>query len=158
MTLSTAYLNKTQLKIWSLRRTGYKQADIARELRITRQAVNKTVGAIDENIQFAMNELAALNDIAPRYMSTIEGIMIGHSRRFDVDVVVTLSDTSNLQIWYSHTADCDVCKSYDFCRSFLMSEAKRRNVELSKDEKKLQPARIAKILFAKLGADFGGMK
>jgi len=34
-----------------------------------------------------------------------------------------------------------------------MSESKRRDVELSKDEKKLQPAQIAKILFARLGAD-----
>ncbi|HYW02042.1 MAG TPA: hypothetical protein VE862_11280 [Candidatus Acidoferrum sp.] len=157
MTLSNAYLNRTQHKIWSLRRIGFRQVDIAKKLGITRQAVNKTVGTIDENVQFAMNEIATLNQIKPRYMSTLEGIMIGHSRRFDVDAVVTLSDSSNLQIWYSSTADCDKCKSYAFCRSFLMSEAKRRNVNLSKDEKKLQPSRIAKILFARSG-DFGGTK
>ena len=155
MTFSTAYLTSTQLKIWSLRRTGCKQVDIAKKLGITRQAVSKTVDVIDANVQFAMNELATVNQIEPRYMSTIEGIMIGRSRRFDVDAVVTLSETSNLQIWYSHTADCDTCKSYHFCRSFLMSEAKRRSVELSKEEKKLQPAQIAKILFTRLGAEIG---
>jgi len=142
-----------QLKIWSLRRTGLKQVDIAKELGITRQAVNKTVDIIDEKIQYAMTEFATLNQVEPRYISTVEGIMIGRSVQFDVDAVVTLSATSNLQIWYSHTADCDTCKSYNFCRSFLMSESKRRDVELSKDEKKLQPAQIAKILFARLGAD-----
>jgi len=36
-----------------------------------------------------------------------------------------------------------------------MSEAKRRSVELSKEEKKLQPAQIAKILFTRLGAEIG---
>ena len=155
MTFSTAYLNSTQFKIWSLRRNGLKQVDIADRLGITRQAISKSIDAIDEKIQLTMNEFATLKQIEPRYMSTVEGIMIGRSTRFDVDTVVTLSETSNLQVWYSHTADCDTCKSYNFCRSFLMSEAKKRNVALSKDEKKMQPAQIAKILFTRLGADLG---
>lgn len=153
MTFSTAYLTPAQVKIWSLRKAGVSQSEIARKLEITRQAVNKSIIGIDSKILFAMNEFAVLNRIEPRYMSSVGGIMIGRSAQFNVDVLVTLSEKSSLQVWYSHTADCDHCRSYHFCRDFVLSEVERRGARLTPDERKLHPAKIARILFTRLGAE-----
>ena len=52
-----------------------------------------------------------------------------------------------MQVWYEHVADCDHCVKFFSCQAYLFRSAKERGIKLTKDQKKLIPSSLAKVIF-----------
>lgn len=109
--LHSAYLTGRQLDVWSLMRDGLSQSEIARRLHISRQAVNQLVPTIPVRVTEALYDAAKLNEVEPRVVNSVKGILLGYSREFQTDVVITMHPEVGLRLWYQHNLGrCKICE------------------------------------------------
>ncbi len=148
--LHTAYLTGRQLRVWDLMRTGLSQSEIARTLNITRQAVNQLSQRIPERVAAALNDASKLNHVEPRYIDSSKGILLGWSRDFETEAVITLTPEIGLRIWYRHNLGrCNICPDRRQCRSMLLKSADDLGVALSGQEKGLPPSKLSSVVFSR---------
>jgi len=150
MSFSTGYLTLREYDIWGLRRKNNTQSDIARFLKITRQATHKSLPLIDAKIEKAFQEAAATNQLEIRSVDFVNGIMEAYSSVHKLPVFVSLSRSNGLRVWYMHEGDCPSCSHERECRRYLEGEAAEREISLSRDEASLPPTRLALLLFQRL--------
>ena len=147
MSFLHGYLTAKQLRIWSLLLKRIKQVDIAKMLGITKQTVNKSISVIEKKISRSLYEAAKLNKIAIKQIRPLKGVLLGYSSEFKADVVIFLSAKHGLQIWYKIKHSCESCNLYNECKRILLDEFEARGIELSDDERKLEPNKLAELLF-----------
>lgn len=150
MSLATAYLTPSQLKMWSLRRVSPSQVEVARRLGITPQSVNKALGTIDSKVSKALLDLAAANRIQIRRMDPAMGYLIGKSQPLAMDTLVTFSPVNGMQVWYRYEQGCDDCPEAENCRRLLVSEASYRGIQLPEDSRDRKPSELADAVFKKM--------
>jgi len=148
--LSAGYLTSQQRKIWAMRLNGYSQAKIARELGVTRQAINKYLNIIDNKVNEALLETARVNKIDLKRVDFKRGIALGYSPEFKVRVIVSYSASNGVQLWYEHKGQCEKCEKLDKCREILLVEAKERNLKLTETETTLPPSKLADTIFIQI--------
>ena len=91
-------------------RDGLSQSEIARRLHISRQAVNQLVPTIPVRVTEALYDAAKLNEVEPRVVNSVKGILLGYSREFQTDVVITMHPEVGLRLWYQHNLGrCKIC-------------------------------------------------
>ena len=76
MSLQFSYLTPRQRKYWGLRRSGLTQAEISREMDVTRQTVNKTFNAVDSRVSRALLEDAQVNRVEISRVDLVKGFLL----------------------------------------------------------------------------------
>ena len=150
MSFRFGYLTPLQRKYWSLRRSGLTQADISREMDVTRQTVNKAFNAIDSRISKALLEAAQVNKVQINQVDPIKGFLLGRSPSLGIDVLVTFSERNGILVWYRGEGDCSECSWLSSCKRKLVMEAEDRGIPLPEDAEDTEPSKLSEILFKKI--------
>ena len=146
--LHTAYLTGRQLDIWDMMRNGLSQSEIARRLHISRQAVNQLVQVIPDKVSAALQDASRLNRVEARLVDSPRGILVGWSREFQTEAVITLNPKVGLRVWYQHNLGrCKICPDKKKCRSVLLEEAEGLGVQLTRPERDLDPSKLSNLIF-----------
>src|SRR4030042_2479702 len=95
-----------QLRIWEMKRDGLTQVEIARQLGVTRQAINKVVDNIDQQISQTLKNVASTAKIEVRHLDSTKGILLGYSYEANERVIITFSTHHGAQIWHYQTGSC----------------------------------------------------
>ena len=149
MAFQFGYLTPKQRRFWRLRFNGLTQAEISREMEITRQTVNKTLNVIDSKVTKALLEAAQLNKVTINRMDSEKGFLLGHSSALGMALLITFSDANGVQIWYKGEGHCSECEWLQSCKQTLITETKVRGIQVSNAEK-MEPSKLADILFEKI--------
>ena len=147
MGLRFGYLTPKQWKYWSLRRSGLTQAEISREMEVTRQTVNKTFNAIDSSVSRALLDAAQINRVEISRLDPEKGFLVGRSPSLGMDVLITFSERNGIQLWYRGESDCAECNVRNSCKQKLFIEAEDRNIQLPEKAEDKEPSELADILF-----------
>jgi hypothetical protein len=150
MALSAGYLTSKQLKIWDMKRRGFLEAGIARELDISRQTVHKAADVADSKVSQALMETAKLNKIKVRAVDSAIGILSGFSSEFKTPVIITFSARNGVQVWHKHEGDCKNCDHLENCMKTLLAEIGERNIQPPENLGSISPSKIAELLFQKI--------
>jgi DNA-binding CsgD family transcriptional regulator len=148
--LSSAYMTQRQKMIWKMNMLGLPQAEISREIGVSRQAVHNALNIALKKIELALRHVAEANRIDVRYIDPINGILLGFSPSINKKVIITFSTKHGIHVWHYENPDCSKCKFVSKCRSILLDEAEERNIILSKEEKRLPPSKLAHLIFSKI--------
>jgi transcriptional regulator with XRE-family HTH domain len=143
------------MRVWDMLRGGLSQSDIARKLSISRQAVNQMAQSIPDKVTSALNDAARLNRIDPRLIDDSRGILLGWSKEFQTETVITLDPRAGLRVWYQHNLGrCEICPDKKQCRMSLLENADQYGISLTKMERQLEPSKLSGIIFSRLlGSD-----
>jgi len=144
------YLTPLQRKYWSLRRSGLTQADISREMEVTRQTVNKTLNAIDSRVSKALLEAAQVNRVEISQVNPEKGFLLGRSPSLGMDTLVTFSERNGIQVWYRGEGGCSECSWRRSCKQKLLIEAEDRGIQLPEEAEDMEPSKLADTLFNKI--------
>jgi len=147
------YLTSKQKRFWRLRFDGLTQAEISREMDISRQTVNKTLNVIDSKVAKALLEAAQLNRVTISRVDMEKGFLLGRSPTLGMATLITFSDMNGIQIWYKGEGGCSECEWLDSCKEKLLTEAKVRDIHLPKNSETMQPSKLADLLFKKIMED-----
>jgi len=149
MNFKGGYLTPRETEIWSLRRKISNQSEIARTLGISRQAVNITLNVIAEKMEQTFHECLDANNLYPRKINLVDGVMEAYSPAYQLSVIVSLSVTNGLKVWYLYEGNCSRCDLERSCRRALIEEARERGVELEPEDRRLEPTRLALKIFSR---------
>jgi transcriptional regulator with XRE-family HTH domain len=151
LSLHSAYLTARQLDVWDLMRKGFTQSDIARKLNISRQAVNQLAQSIPEKVEAALYDASRLNGVDPRIIDSTRGILLGWSKEFETETIITVNRRIGLRVWYHHhLGRCKICPDKKQCQSLLLEHASEYGISLTKAERTLDPSKLAGIIFSKV--------
>ena len=153
MTFRVGYLTPREASIWDLRRQHLTQSDIGRELGVSRQAVHKAYQIIDQKLEQAFMEAAETNNLTVKTVNLVEGIMLAHSPAHDIPVVVSLSNSNGLKVWYLYEGNCKSCNLESSCREILEVEAKERGIKLHAADQWIPPTKLAHEIFGRYEND-----
>jgi DNA-binding CsgD family transcriptional regulator len=148
LTFQTGYLTNREVIIWDLRRTIRNQSDIARRLKVSRQAIHRALHRIDKKVELALKEAAETNKLELRKLDKVNGILTAYSPAYEVPVVVSLSKANGLNVWYLYEGNCSECNQRLKCRELLLNEAKERGIKLN-DDIETPPTILALDIFSK---------
>jgi DNA-binding CsgD family transcriptional regulator len=138
------------LRIWGLRRDGLPQAEIARRLNVTRQAINKALRRINNNVSQTLEATALAAKIEVHHIDPKRGILLGFSHETKDQAIITFSTQHGTHIWHTYTGQCEGCELHKSCREVIVDEAGERGITLTEEEKKKNPAEIARFVFSKI--------
>jgi transcriptional regulator with XRE-family HTH domain len=143
------------MRIWDMLRGGLSQSDIARRLNISRQAVSQLSQSISDKVTAALYDAAGLNRIDPRIVDSTKGVLLGWSREFQTETVITLNPKVGLRVWYQHNLGrCKICPEKAQCRLSLLENADQYGVSLTRIERQHEPSKLSAIIFSRLlGSD-----
>jgi transcriptional regulator with XRE-family HTH domain len=144
------YLTPLQRKYWGLRRSGLTQADISREMEVTRQTVNKTFNAVDSRVSKALLEAAQVNRVEISRVDPQKGFLLGRSPSLGMDVLVTFSERNGILVWYRGEGGCSECSWRRSCKQKLLIEAEDKGIPLPADAEEMEPSQLAETLFTKI--------
>lgn len=139
-----------QIKIWSLKGKGLIEAEIARNLDVTRQTVHKALHIANNKVTEALLETAKTNRILVENINSTSGVLVGYSPTFKTTTIVTFSTRNKVQVWYKHEEHCETCDLLNACRDILLSEAEERDIQLPEAKHIMKPSQLAEIVFSKL--------
>ena len=144
------YLTPKQRRYWGLRRSGLTQAEISREMEVTRQTVNKTFNAIDSRVSKALLEAAQVNRVEISRVDPGKGFLLGHSPSLGMDVLVTFSERNGVLVWYRGEGGCSECSWRRSCKQKLVIEAEDKGIQLPEGAEEMEPSQLAETLFTKI--------
>ena len=150
MSFQFGYLTPKQRSFWRLRFDGLTQAEISREMCVTRQTVNKAFSVIDSKVTKALLEAAQLNRVEISRLDMERGFLLGRSQVFGLDTLITFSDENGIQLWYRGDGRCSECEVVDGCREKLLIEAKVRGIRPPDESETMNPTTLADLLFEKI--------
>lgn len=149
--LHSAYLTGRQLHAWDMMRNGLSQSEIARRLNITRQAVNQMVQTIPDKVAAALSDASRLNRVEPRLIDSSKGILVGWSKEFQTEAVITLNPKVGLRVWYQHNlGKCKICPDKRQCKSMLLENAEELGIPVTRQEKDLDPSKLSSLIFSRV--------
>jgi hypothetical protein len=147
LTFLSGYLTSREIDIWDLRRKNHTQSQIGRMMGVTRQAIHKAYQIIDQKVEQAFLEAAESNNLEPRVINLVEGIMEAYSPAHRIPVIVSFSKVNGLKVWYLYEGNCEACHLESSCRQLLLNEAEERGVELRVVDELRKPTDLALKVF-----------
>jgi hypothetical protein len=106
--------------------------------------------AIPNKVSYALSDAAKLNGIEPRYLDSSKGILLGWSREFRTEAVITLDPDKGLRVWYHHSLGrCKICSDKRECKSALLKTAQTLGVPFTKQEAGLLPSKLSSLIFSR---------
>jgi hypothetical protein len=132
-------------------RIGLSQSEIARRLGISRQAVSQLAQSIPDKVATALTDASSLNRLEPRLLDSTKGILIGWSKEFQTETVITLNPKAGLRVWYKHNLGrCKICPDKKQCKSLLLENAHEFGVSLTRQERDFEPSKLSSLIFSRL--------
>jgi hypothetical protein len=153
LTFRAGYLTPRETSIWNLRRQNLTQSDIGRELGVSRQAIHKACQIIDKKIEQAFIEAAETNNFEIKTINLVDGVMFAYSPTNGIPVLVSLSKTNGLKVWYLYEGNCESCSLESSCRSVLRAEAEERGIRLKAVDQLTPPTQLALEIFGRYKND-----
>lgn len=98
-------------------------------------------------------EAADTNNLEIKTINLVEGVMIAYSPAHGIPVIVSLSKTNGLKIWYLYEGNCDSCHLETSCRNILEAEAKERGIQLHSIDSWISPTMLADEIFGRYQDD-----
>ena len=147
---ASGYLTAYQALIWGLSRKGLSQTEIAAELDVSRQAIHKTLHKASNRVLRALLDSAQIDKLDIRKVDAVKGVLIGYSPGFRSRVFLIYSPKNGVQLWYEHKGQCEGCQRREECTQKLLDTAKEWEVDLTQEEKRLPPTRLAERLFSEV--------
>ena len=98
-------------------------------------------------------EAADTNHLEVKTINLVEGVMIASSHAYNIPVIVSLSKTNGLKVWYLYDGNCDTCHLETSCRSILENEAKERGITLHASDSWISPTKLAGEIFGRYQDD-----
>jgi hypothetical protein len=96
-----------------------------------------------------LNDAAKLNRIDPKHVDSSKGILFGWSRDFQTEAVIAMTE-DGLQLWYQHNlGECRICPTKRQCRLMLFRTAENLGVQLSRQERRLDPTKLSSLIFTR---------
>ena len=133
-----------------MKRDGLSHAEIARRLNVTRQAIHKVAGNVENKVTETMTQVASAAKIEIKQLDATKGILLGYSYENENRVIMTFSAKQGVQIWQHHAGKCGNCQSLSACQEIILGEAEERGITLTKEEKEKTPTELAHIVFSKV--------
>lgn len=131
-------------------RSGLSQSEIARRFNISRQAVSQLAQTIPERITAALQDASKLNGVEPRYIDSSRGILMGWSRDFQTETIITLTAEAGRRVWYQHNLGrCKICPDKRQCKSAVLKSADDLEVSLARQERELEPSKLSSLVFSR---------
>ncbi len=97
-----------QFRYWHMRRMGTAQADIAREMGITRQAVSKSIQLMERDVMFRLLETAQMSGVLVEWYDAQRGVLVGITPQLGNIVCVLLIDSDNrTRVFYDQSQNPD---------------------------------------------------
>jgi hypothetical protein len=124
-------------------------ADIGRLFGVTRQAVYLALSLADREMLKSFKQLSETYKVTPTKIDTKKGLLLGYSQALGSPVIMAYSPKKGISLWYRYEGQCDGCEKWAHCAKLAIAEARRLDIELSPEEKRLPPARLAEIVFRK---------
>jgi hypothetical protein len=143
------YLTARETEIWRLRKKINNQSEIGRILGISRQAVNISLNVITEKIDKTFQAALDTNNLIPRKINLVEGVVEAYSPAYKLPVIISLSAVNGLKVWYLYDGNCKRCDLERSCRRTLLDEARERGLELEKGDDLLEPTKLAVKIFSR---------
>jgi hypothetical protein len=98
----------------------------------------------------ALSDAAKLNGVEPTYIDGAKGILLGWSSEFRTETIFFFNPQQGLRIWYYHDLGrCKICDDRKECKSRLRRTAKSLGVELSREEIRMEPQKLASLIFSR---------
>ena len=148
--LSSAYLTNRQLDIWDMNRRGEPRSKIGERFSFTRQAVYDALKISIDKVDKALRQTADASSIEIIRVDPKNGILLGQTPIDSSRVIITFSKKHGVQTWHFEEPDCDKCNYARRCTERLNDEAKERAVEITEEQGKLPPSKLAHLIFSKL--------
>ncbi|MCX6654440.1 MAG: hypothetical protein NTY03_04880 [Candidatus Bathyarchaeota archaeon] len=148
--ITSAYLTNRQLDIWDMNRRGDPRSKISERFGFTRQAVYDALKISIEKVDVALRQTADASSIEIIRVDPKNGILLGRMPIDSSRVIITFSRKYGIQTWHFEEPNCDKCKYTKRCTERLQYEAKERDVEISEEQRKLPPSKLAHLIFSKL--------
>jgi hypothetical protein len=139
--------NEKQFEFWLLRRDGLPNINIAKQFKISRQAVSRALLSMDKRIEETLLEMAKVNRIEVEKLDSTRGILFGRSVPFKANTIVFISAKHGIKVWYEHEGECGSCERYKECIELLWDFAEEMKIKLQNTD---DPTKIADELFQKL--------
>ena len=98
-------------------------------------------------------EAAETNNLTVKTVNLVEGVMLAHSPAHDIPVVVSLSNSNGLKVWYLYEGNCKSCHLESSCREILEAEAKERGIKLHAADQWIPPTKLAHEIFGRYEND-----
>ena len=144
------YFTERQLLIWRLRSTGVSKAEIGRRLGITRQSVYDAEKVVLGKVDEALRKFADSSRVDVEYLDVTRGVLLGTQAAAKQKVIITLSSKNGVQTWHYQQPECGACQYSQRCRRLLLDEAEERGIEISAEDKKLPPSKLAHTIFSSM--------
>jgi DNA-binding CsgD family transcriptional regulator len=150
LSLHSAYLTERQMRIWDMLREGLSQSEIGRRLNISRQAVNQLAQSIPDKVATALYDAARLNRLDLWLVDSTNGVLLGWSKEFQTETVITVNPKVGLRVWYQHNLGrCKICPDKKECRLALLENADQYGISLTRLERELEPSKLSGIIFSR---------
>jgi len=148
--LSTAYLTTRQLEIWDLNRRGESRAEIGERFGFTRQAVYDALKVSLGKVESALRHTADASSIEIISVDPTNGILLGTTPVDRSRVIITFSRRHGVQTWHFEEPDCGKCSYTRRCTERLIDEAGERGIQLSDEQRRMLPSKLAHDIFYSL--------
>lgn len=145
-------LSPKQRAIWGLMRTGLSPREIAERLKASRQYVHQVAHVAEAKISRTLMEVAQSANLQVKVVDSKNGVLLAYDPALTSNVVITYTNKNRVRIWhwYERIKDIKDKKYINEVRGYLLNEAEERNIKLTPGEKKMHPARLARLIFSKL--------
>ena len=123
---------KRQEFIWQKRRQEIPPSAIARELKVSRALVSKTLRIAEERIERILLHTAATNRINIQHISPRYGFAVGNCPANKSQTYIVYSPALGTQLWFSHGGNCGNCSEKSVCEKTIHTLAHEWNLPLPK--------------------------
>ena len=146
--LSTAYMTTRQLDIWDMNRRGEPRSAIGERFGFTRQAVYDALKVSTAKVEAALRQTADASSIEVLRVDPRNGILLGLTPLDNSKVIITFSKKFGVQTWHFEEPDCGKCAYVRRCTERLIYEAEERGIQLSNEQRKMHPSKLAHDIFS----------
>jgi DNA-binding CsgD family transcriptional regulator len=146
--ISSAYLTNRQLDIWDMNRQGEPRSKIGERFGFTRQAVYDALKISLEKVETALKQTAEAGSIEMIRTDPKNGILLGRMPIDSSRVILTFSRKYGIQTWHFEEPDCGKCAYVRRCTERLIYEAEERGIQLSNEQRKMHPSKLAHDIFS----------
>jgi hypothetical protein len=145
-------LTPNQKVILEMVSEGHSFSEVARRLEVTKQHIQQTFQLARSMVLGGLLDVAQANQVEVRKVDPAKGILWGYSPWLKNDVFITFIPKRGVRVWNWIERPDEVRDRalLDDAKSYLLDQAAHAGVTLTTQEKALNPAKLAQLVFTRL--------
>jgi len=130
---------------------GCTTADIANELRTTRQFINQTKLSAEAKLSTTLLDVAQANDLQITKRYPKNGLLLAYHPALKRRAILTYSTNYGIKVWYWYDNPEDITDPtfLNKTHQYLIDLAKERNINIQNADK-IHPSKLAHHIFLEL--------